>query len=435
MARFANHALTLAAFSAAPVLVSTPAFGLEYAGTVSYSGEYSSNPERAGGDAESDIIHRPGFTVDASHLGARTELDLGYRLHRRIYQDDTFDDESVAEGSASGRWHVLPERLSLFVSNVTRESEISNRAQRVPDNLQTTSHSSAGATLRADVISNHYATVTYEYVDVRAEETEIDSIRHQLQAGYVMPLSPISTLQLLANGTDTNFDEPAAPDYRSGTGSLRYDRQGARTQWGFNVGYTTVDREAGRETVDGVVGGMDITRQISAQTSVGLSYSLDYRDNSLDFSGRGFDSISGDVVVGDTDISEVYEQQTLSLTYDTQLGANRFALNGTATRQDYEDVPEDEDRLGASLAITRALRPNLEGSVNLYFRRTENTDEEREYDEYGASIGAAWNISRRLEIGAMGGYMDRSDEGTVDDSVEEWSVLLRLSYVLFGNVY
>src|SRR5690606_41549968 len=72
--------------------------------------------------------------------------------------------------------------------------------------------------------------------------------------------TPDRTFQVIAAGSDTDFDDPNAPDYQIVTGSVAYDRLGAVTTLAARVGYTSIDRELGRDSVEGVVGGVDITR-------------------------------------------------------------------------------------------------------------------------------------------------------------------------------
>ncbi|MFW6093129.1 MAG: outer membrane beta-barrel protein [Pseudomonadota bacterium] len=414
-------------------LLPASAAAFEYAITADYQAEYTSNARRADDDGSSDVIHRPGVTATANHAGRTTQLDLRYRLHRRVYQDDSFDSDGITEGFARLSWDAVPGRVRFFASNQRREGTIRTEDEAVPDNLQVSSTTSAGAELTAQSISNHLATVSYTYSDVRARKTNSDSERSTVQGSYVVPLSPSNTLRLTGTGTDVDFDNPLAPDYQSATGTVAYERAAARTTSSVSVGYTTMDRELSRDTVDGYVGNVRITREIGGQSSIAVAYSRDFRDNSLDtWDGRPV--FEDDVIVGDTDTNEVYRQQSVTLTYTTAFGANQFNASVAATEQSYEtDLPRgDSDRFGLNAGVSRELRPDLGGYFDIGYNRYEYSEGSRDDDAYTATVGLEWDATRRLDLGSRVRYYRRDvQQGAAER--EEWGVFLSVNYFLFGN--
>lgn len=417
-----------------------PVAALDYSLVADYDVEYTSNARRVAGEGESDMIHRPGLSAAATHAEGRATIDLRYSIYRRIYQDDSFDSDTPAQGSARLSWDAIPERLSFFVEDRRRESEIRTEGQSIPSNLQQTSETAAGALLRADFFSSHYATLTYRFADNDADRTSTDSERHNVQAAYVIPIGPTDTLQLRGAGTDTDFDDPMAPDYQSVTASVAYNRRGPESSVSGHVGYTSIDRELGRDQVEGMVGGLSLTRRLSARSSLRFSYTLDYQDNSLaswrpdeflDAVG-GEDLIGEDVIVDDTDLAEVYRVHFASLGLVTRLGVNRFMVTGTGSKQDYESpVGRDAERFGVLLRAVRPLRPRVTGSVDLQYHR-DDFQQGGNNDEYRAGLALNWDATPRLSLGSYVSYFDRQASGDGGATVDGWTVGLRVAYFLLG---
>ena len=444
----ASRFLMVIAFSAS-VLIPESSSGLEYAASVGYSGEYSDNASRTS-EEESDFVHRPGFDFSGSHSGPSVDLGFGYSAHRRMYDSDTFRDETVLEGGADVAWNVVPGRLVVFAANHRQETEIRRSGEAVPSNLQEASDSQAGLNLIIDSFSNHYLTLGYLYSETHFARAGSNSGRHNASAAYSIPVSVTDVLSLIGSATRVNFDDPAAPDYESRSGSVQYQRQTTRTSASLRLGYQEVDRELRRDTVDGYTGAFAWTRQLSPTSSFGVSYSQDLRDNSLEF-GRRLVGEEADIIdepgfVGDTDISEVYTEKRAGAHYGTLIGANSLVVSVNAARRRYDDVERDTDYRSLSVDVGRAIRPTLNARLALSYRQNEfeEFDELGEFDETAqkddevrASLQFSWQRTPRLSLGWGLAYFtrDRDREELGQRDVDDWYATVSVDYLVFATAF
>lgn len=408
------------------------AAAVEYNVSVGYSGEYTDNARRAADDEVSDVIHRPHVSTAIQHLAPRLELGADYRIQRRIYQDDTFENQNIAEGSGRVYWEVLPRHLTVFATDQRREREIRTAEQGTPDNLQETERSSAGATLSGNLIANQTASITYEHIAIDADQTNTDSQRDQITASYVVPRSSVEYFELSASRTDTDFDNPLAPDYQSVTGSGAWNRTTSRTHIRLRAGYTEVDREMQRKDVGSVVGGLEVSRTLSDQSVIELGYARNVADNSLNANARFID-LEGDVFVGDTDLNEVYTRDDLALTYTTSIGTSALDLVLFGAEDDYDDVDRDATRYGAHARISRKIRPGLRTNALVRYQRYRFEFGDQNQNQYQASIGFDWQVTRRLTLAMSGIYFARRIDAS-DADVDEWRGALQIDYLLLGTM-
>lgn len=417
---------------------SVDVFALDYAVRAGYRGEYTNNVRQSSVDEESDVIHRPQIDLALLHDSPELALGMDYQIQRRIYQDEAFDDETLLQGSANALWAVLPRRLELYGTHQRSETRIRTRDEATPTNLQESEESAAGATLILPSFSNHALRLGYEYSATGFEQTRNDSKRQKANATYVMPFSSTDTLSLSGLFERVNFDEPFAPDYDSATGSFAYERDTVQMSTRLSIGYQSIDRELDRDTVEGIVGEVSLLRRFPGGSAIGVMYSQDFRDNSINqatflFDNAG-DANAADGFVGDTDINEVYEEKRLALTYDTPFGVNSLGIVLEGTRQEYEEANErDVETWGARVQIGRSIRSTLDGHLSAEYRYSEYPLSREENEEAQADIGLAWRWSPRLNVGLDIYYLWRVQRRTIESEVEDWGAGITLSYLLFGS--
>jgi hypothetical protein len=430
-----SHIIPLVVAAAALIPLSSAA--LEYSASVGYLGEYRDNANRTvGSDEESDIIHRPRFAFAGDHVGPRFEAGFNYRAQQRIYQDDTFDDETILEGGADFAWNVVPDRLIVFAANQRQETEVRRSEEAVPTNLQEADESRAGVNLILDSISNHALTLGYQYAQVNLDETRNDSSRQTVTANYAIPFSETDVLSLLGDFSKVDFDDDPIPDYESRSGSLQYARLTIRSSLTISAGYQSVDRDLDRDTVDGYIGSIDFTRELSAVTSVGISLSQNFRDNSLEFGRRLIvnepDPIDDGGFIGDTDIGEVYKEKRGAAFLSTRIGANAVSLTVDAARQEYQDVDRDADAIGAAVDVIRSIRPNLDGYLGVGYRQHDFATVQGKDDEVQGHLGLKWQRTPRLALGFSLNYFTRQRD-VAERDVDDWSAQFSIDYLILGS--
>lgn len=410
-----------------------PAVALDAELSVGYTGEYSTNTTLAGSDEEEidEWVHLPGADLRLSQAGAALEMAADYRVERRIYEKELFDDETAVRGTADVVWHALPERLDFNLRNTRAESTIRARQPNTEANRQTVSITEAGPTLRLRPQSNAEIQVEYLYSDVSVEETNTDSERQTGAARYVLDLSSIRTLTLEAARRDVDFDDPVAPDLESTIGTVTLDHAGRELTYSLSGGYNRTKRELDRDTVDGAIFDVNVQWTPRPATTLGLEASRDIRDQSSSLLAGG--GGRGDFIDEETDVNEVFTESRGAVTWNQRLGANDLALTLSATEEDYEDIPRDSERLAIALGLTRALnqRTTLRGRIELGNREFLDTDEE--YDEIRGSLDLSRRLSRRFTVTVGAYYEERDSDEIAESSYDEWVGRISLTYRIFGQ--
>ena len=428
--------LTPAERAAAIVLLlagAGPALALDAELSVGYTGEYSTNTTLASSDDDEvdEWIHLPGADLRLRQGGAAVDMAADYRVERRIYEEELFDDETAVRGTADIVWHALPERLDFNLRNTRAESTIRARQPNTEANRQTVSITEAGPTLRLRPQSNAEFQIEYLYADVSVEETNTDSERQTGTARYVLDLSSIRTLTLEASRQDVEFDDPVAPDLETTLGMLTLDHAGRELTYSLGGGYNRTKRELGRDTVDGAVFDVNVQWTPRPASTLSLEASRDIRDQSSTLLAGG--GGRGDFIDEETDVNEVFTETRGAATWSQRVGANDLSLTLSATEEDYEDIARDSERLAVAVGLNRALTPrtSLRGRIELGNREFLDTDEE--YDEIRGSLDLTRRLSRRFTVTVGAYYEERDSDEIAESSYDEWVGRISLTYRVFGE--
>jgi len=401
---------------------------LEASAAVTYEAEYTTNSARTSADEVEEWIHRPGAEVSASHDGPSGGVDLQYNVYRRMHGEDTFDDETVATGSAGLQWNVVPERWILFARNTRTDTTRNSRDINNPANRQTTDDTEVGTSLFLDSISNHQIELTGSYSLTNAEETRTDSDRVNGSLGYIVPLSPSRTLVLRASHTDVDFDDEFSPDYDAESFGLEYSSQTRVLTWSINGGYQSTDLD-GRDEVNGVIGSIDGSYSLSERTAISLSASRSIDDN---FDGRQRGTIRFVEDFGlRTDTNEVATRDSVDVRFNSAGERNNFGLSASFSQQDFEADVGDEERVRAGLDYGRQLTRASTLDFSVFWEQREFEDSTGDDDEIRARLQYSINAWRRLSLNFSVGYSDRSSDRNVGDA-DEWQYVMGLRYIVFG---
>jgi hypothetical protein len=432
-----RRTLLLASIGAVGLLVATPSRALDLTLEVFHDAEYSTNLARSSGTTTEDVddeedggwILQPGARLGLTHDTPNITLSGDYDIRRRLYQEDGYDDDTVATGTGSLTWRALPDRLIFDVSNSRTETTIDSRDPFAPDNRQVTSTTAAGATLQIDSFGAQFLSLGYRYGWQNTNETDSDSETQTGTLAYVFPLSSMRRVQINGVVSDEDFDDELTPDTTTYGGDLQYVSTGATIDVDMALGYTLVDRELDRDDVDGITGRGSFVWHVSSVTSASLTYAHaitsetpDALTGIPDF-GEEFDENSG--------LNEVYTSDDVGVSFSTEVGRNRVTLGATYRKLDYEDVPNDEETAGASFSIERRIRPTVTGSLFSSISRTEFDIDDRQDDRWDSGVRISWEGFKRLTIALSGSYFQQESDDEFND-YDEWRGVISLGYRLIG---
>ncbi len=421
----------LTALSAAAVsLAGAPMVqALEWGVVVQEESEYSTNLTRVEDDEIESWIHQPGVQVQAVHSGPAYDLDIDYEVVRELYEDDAFEDETVARGSADLVWRVLPERLDFVANHSRTQSTIRAIEVFTPDNRQETVTTSAGPILRFNPRGEDTIEFQYAWQDRSSEDTLDDAITHEASARYALATSPNNVITFEGLLTQVQYEEGFIPDLEYTTGQVIWERTARDADYRFLGGFTEVER-TDLDDVDGFIFDLSVNWRPSGRDDLTLSASREIRDEPVSLRSGDF----GDDLffLVDTELGEVFTNERAGLAWARQIdGRTTLRLAIEYDEQDYEDAARDVERVGASIGLARQITRNVSFAMGLGYREQEFTDEGEETETTRGNVDVSWQASPRLELALGARYEDRASatSGTGRE-YDEWVGFLSISYAL-----
>jgi len=409
-----------------------PVQALEYKLTAAFSADRSNNVGRASEDSglvQKDTILRPTLRALADHEGNNLLLSADYLVEHRIYTEDVFDDRTRWTGRADLRWDAIPEFLQFNATNSRTETTEDSLLQDVETNRQVTSVTSLGPTLSFRPRASDRLSLEYRYSDIsqgqvnsgatllpNAALVNADSERQNITLAYEFGFTENRSLTASLSRDDVEFEQNA-PDLQIDIASLLYESKGDAVEIMALAGYTTIDRNLGRDKVDGFIGRLNLLWRVTGSGEIEFRASRQINDQS-DNVLRGSADFGQSAVFENTDVNEVFDENSLRLSYSHQWGRNRATLAYNFQNQDFEDdafvagQSRDEEERGFSAFYTRRVRPNVD-------LRMGATLLEREFDARGvtedyftADLRVDWQIARTLNLFGGVNYEDREASGT-----------------------
>jgi len=426
------------AYAAGITLISTFAHALDLTVQAGYTAEYTDNIALTADNEESGWIHTPQILLNAAHEGPSVTASANYNISREIYQNDAFDDQTTATGTALLTWRAIAERLSFDAANTSTQTTIDSRIQDVPTNQQVTNTATAGTTLNLDGPSNHLVNLRYEYAWVTAQRTDTDSQRQTGTASYIVPLSEQRRVQLNGTVSDVNYSSSRSVDYVSRSADVQYVSVGDQIELDTSIGYTVFDQAQQADDVSGTTGNLNITWHTSDITSINASYSRSIEDQSTDIA-TGIPDF-GETLNGNSGVTTPYTLDATSLGISTQLGHNTVDLTGYLNDQNYDDggavgpnagAQQDQNTKGVTLGIGRALRPTLSARMYANYSTVDYENDDNQ-DTYSAGLRFNWTRWRNLSVSAGTDYEKRTGNIAAQEYTE-WSGSISLFYTLIGR--
>lgn len=237
-----------------------------------------------------------------------------------------------------------------------------------------------------------------------------------LAAAYALGLSENRTLTLDVSRDMVDFDREESPELEIDTASLTYASEGDAVDFELRAGYTTIDRSLDRDKVDGVIGSFDITWRVTGNGEFEFTGSRSINDQSDDVL-RGSAEFGQGSVFQNTNINEVFTEDTLTASYSHRWGRNRATLGYRFQDQDFEDnaaaedFSRDQDESGFSLLYARRVTPRIDLRASARFTERDFEDRGLKEDFISTDIRIDWQATRLVNLFASARYEERDGSG------------------------
>lgn len=364
-------------------------------------------------------------TVD---LNARGLAQVEFRNYlRNVYQDD---HSGYVNGAAV--WTISPRLFSWTAEENFRQVQVNLTQPDVPTNRTEISAFSTGPdfTTRFDSANSAEFGGRYDRFDIRGPGD------NQRGSGYLRLIHRLSEFTALSANYEAAkifFDDTATyPRVTRTDGFLRFESRQPPHEITLDVGTSRVIREGAPE-LDGRLGRLSLTRQLTPDSAFQAAYISQYSDTFTD-SLRG---IANPMIPGDTAIvpgvdvvtgdSYYLQRGDLALLSDVPGAVFGYSLRGYARSVDYVTQNLDFHEWGAWLDFS--WRPSFMNRVYFtgrYSKRTFLEFPETDLDLYGTA-GVTYGLSRNagitFEVSRISHYTTVPQSDWVD-----WRAMLLLGY-------
>jgi len=409
------------------ILLSCPAISLAvppefYLG---YDARYSDNIETAAEQEQSDLENRfslrGNYQSDPGKCVASVDGEVAYSK----YTEDTYDPETEINGGAVGRCE-LARGLSWEVEDQIREMSRSSRQSDTPDNRTRKNIFRTGPDYRLRLSSVDSIQLSSRYENTEFNDPEdTDSERVTGSVAWNHLFAPDLSAGISASVSDVELDTSA--EIRTKTVNATFSERWAATTASGSLGVSEIETELGpsRQTSDGFVGSLGVTRGLDSGAQVFLRASRELTDQTSDLDVR-FNEFTFEL----TDSSTV-EATTI------ETGLNKPFNNGDtlsvlvfASRSDYLDSEEQEDQSGLSAGYTRRVTPLLSATANARYEYLRFESDQSDDQIVGLNIEMIYRATRNTDLAASIGRNERTSDIRAQEYEENW-VQLSIDYRLW----
>lgn len=423
----------------APLQAGQFAYGLGYTAT------RSDNITRDNANERSETVHT--YLAGFSYL--ENTADIVARIFAQAsyydYQDDIFDDESVYNLNSSLLWTISPQRFTWTVEDAYEEKRISATTADTPDNRTDVNVFSTGPDLYLRLNPVNTLAFGARAENVSAGESNIDNDRLNASARWLYEANSYSTYSLNLEATDVNYDDSITnTDYARRDFFVRADYRPSRSQYLLDYGATKINPDRGEE-LDGTLTMLSWIRQLTNESSFGLSASREFADTGTDIlaasTAAGLSmgtpvstttTLSSDVVTGD-----VYYAKRANLFYTRRGGSFWVNLSASTQDLDFETTAQDRKEKIGFLELDYFYT----GTTSIKFfteqTRIEYLNFFREDTDRNSGIRLGYRVSRRIGLELEGRRVDRTSTDPTAE-FEENRAFLSIIYSsgpLFAPVY
>jgi putative beta-barrel porin BBP2 len=405
------------------------AAGHAVAATSSLSGgidnRYSDNSRLVADNEESDLETRVnlnfGYLSDPGKCTSAVDMGLGYGY----WLQDTVDPEVYTNGTLSGQCelaHGLMWQASDRISQVTKDTrQADTRDNRTRKNVFRTGPVYTMQLTRVDQLQ---FSATYENTEFEEPE-EPDSDRVTGTAAYNHSFS--NTLQggLSASAQRTELDTGEELDRESV--SVTASKAWATIRVSGSIGVNRLETRLGNQEVsdDGITGSLNLVREINPTSTFTLNASRELTDQT---STLGFQFEDFNFNLTETSAVEV---TVVRAGYNTGFSdGSSFSTTLSASRSDYVQTDNREERIGIDLRYSRPVTELLSWFTNAGFEHRRFEDEGSEDYLARLSAGLDYQLTARMDIRSAIGHQQKTSDVASREYDENW-VSVSLNYQFF----
>lgn len=399
---------------------------------IGYISEYSTNIERTPTDPENDWINALVGGIAYEERTADLAARVVGQAEVRSYAENTFDDDLLGTLDASAVWTLSPQRLTWTVEDAFRMVTLDPTAATTPRNVAGANIFDTGpdAYLRFGPV--HTLSLGARYANVYVGDADLDNNRYTGIVRWLYQSSPRITWSLNVEHLNVAFENDVLnEDFRRDDAYARLSIRQARSEFTLDAGRTRLDRERSAE-LEGSLGRLSWRRELSTESSFGLSAATGYQDvgaELLGFLTGPTATVTATVPATGTDVvtSDLYYSRQADIFYTRRGVRLGGTVRAVARELDFETDLQDREEAGGSVELgyvhSATVSATLFGDyLKIDYARFRREDEDI---HYGARV--AYLLARNVSVGLEGRRIERVSTEPASEFVDK-RVLLTLLY-------
>jgi len=319
----------------------------------------------------------------------------------------------------------LANQLYWEVDNNLREVNQDTRQSDTPENRTRKNVFSTGPRYLWRLNDTNWLNFSARYANTEYEEPEeTDSERYTGSIAWNHLFSSTFTGGLSISHSETEFDYGAEVDVSSA--QVTFENRWATTSLSGSVGVSEIETDYANtnQSSDGLVGQINLTRQINPSTEwyLNASRELTDRTSTLDLRFGEFEfNLRESITV---------ENSTLATGLNKQFSdASSLNIDLYAYRSDYLESEEREDKVGINARYSRQISELTTGYLALGFDHLSYERDDSQDEVARLVLGAKHQTTRDLSLLARVGHDAKSSDVSSREYDENW-VLVGLEYRL-----
>jgi hypothetical protein len=290
------------------------------------------------------------------------DLDAKGNFSDLDYLQGAFSNQFVGRFDGVGKYALIPERLTWVVQDDFGQAALDPFTPTTPNNLEDVNYFSTGPDVALRFGPTYFLNMSARVARAQYQTSPFNSNRVLATLAGGMQLSPNSSVSLNADTERVLFENTLLnTDFDRTNAFVRYELQGARTDFSADLGATKI--EQGGESTTGPLAKIRLTRKISNAAKLVVSLGRDLTDGASSFSnGPGG---SAGVVSGPTNIVGAAPIALTSTSYTSNYGSvawqytrNRttISVGGRWEKDVYDHAGQFDNTIeGADFSVERRL--------------------------------------------------------------------------------
>jgi hypothetical protein len=358
----------------------------------------SDNIERVPHGGTSATVPEQEISLTWHEVAPRLSADVQADLSHLTYIPRTFSDEVIGNFIGQARFAILPQALFWSFSDNFGQGSADPLAAVTPLTRENINLFKTGPEAQLPLGGDNLIDLRADYGKASYQKSQLDSQQFSGGLGVIHRLSDATEMSL--NVRDERIDyayDTLYSDYSTQEAFAHFDTKGARTTLSADLGYGRLVESRG--DTGNVLARLEISRKISASSSLSLSFGHEYSDVTQAFQiaqtlgGANLNTQS--VVQTGSPFTTIYE----TVGWNFQRSRTTISLSASHFKDDYQQSNGlDDTRLQLNANLARQLSPTITVSLNEGFLKQDFQTAFGDAKEFDTDARLTWRLGRRVSL-------------------------------------